>query len=90
MTYADQIYSKSFYVNLVNFVKYKYLSKNKTENSLLYIPRKFIDPNYFSSYPKEQTIDDYFDNLSFVTQKWKNDQSLCEEVIVVGLEQKKY
>ena len=74
LTYADQIYSKSFYVNLVNFVKYKYLSKNKTENSLLYIPRKFIDSNYFSSYPKEQTIDDYFDNLSFVTQKWKNDQ----------------
>ena len=74
LTHADQIYSKSFYVNLVNFVKYKYLSKNKTENSLLYIPRKFIDSNYFSSYPKEQTIDDYFDNLSFVTQKWKNDQ----------------
>lgn len=74
LAHADQIYSKSFYVNLVNFVKYKYLSKNQTENSLLYIPRKFIDSNYFSYYPKEKTIDEYFANLSFVTQKWKNDQ----------------
>ena len=56
LTHADQIYSKSFYVNLVNFVKYKYLSKNKTENSLLYIPRKFIDSNYFSLIQKNKQL----------------------------------
>ncbi len=74
LAHADQIYSKSFFLNLTNFVKNKYLSKDKTEKYILYIPRKFIDENFFSNYISEKTIDEYFENLGFVNQKWKNDQ----------------
>ena len=74
LAHADQIYLKSFFLNLTHYVKNQYLSKKKTENSILYIPRKFIDENFFSHFISENTIDEYFENLSFVTQKWKNDQ----------------
>ena len=74
LAHADQIYPKSFFLNLTHFVKNQYLSKKKTENSILYIPRKFIDENFFSHFISENTIDEYFENISFVNQKWKNDQ----------------
>ncbi len=74
LAHADQIYPKSFFLNLTHYVKNQYLSKKKTENSILYIPRKFIDENFFSHFISENTIDEYFENISFVNQKWKNDQ----------------
>ncbi len=74
LAHADQIYPKSFFLNLKHFVNNQYLSQKKTENSILYIPRKFIDENFFSHFVSESTIDEYFENLSFINQKWKNDQ----------------
>ncbi len=74
LAHADQIYSKSFFLNMETYVNNKHLSRNKTENSILYIPRKFLDENFFSHNLSEKTVDEYFENLSFVNQKWKNDQ----------------
>jgi len=74
LAHADQMYSKTFFLNLSSYVNNKYLLKRKTEESILYIPRKFIDENFFSHYLSEKTIDEYFDNLGFINQKWKNDQ----------------
>ena len=74
LAHADQMYSKTFFLNLSSFVNNKYLHKRKAEKSILYIPRKFIDENFFSHFLTEKTVDEYFDNLGFVNQKWKNDQ----------------
>ncbi len=74
LAHADQIYSKTFFLNLASFAKFKYFSKKKTENALLYIPRKFVDDNFFTHNLSESTVDQYFESISFVNQKWKNDQ----------------
>ena len=73
LAHADQIYSKTFFLNLSSYVNNKYLDKKETEKSILYIPRRFIDENFFSHFLSEKTVDEYFNSLSFVTQKWKND-----------------
>jgi len=72
LAHADQIYSKTFFLNINSFINYKYLNKSKTENAILYIPRKFLDDKFFENYPNEETTDGYFENLNFISQKWKN------------------
>ena len=72
LAHADQIYSKTFFLNVNSFINYKYLNKSKTENSILYIPRKFLDNKFFENYLNEETIDGYLENLNFINQKWKN------------------
>jgi len=74
LTHADQLYSKTFFLNLKAFVENKFMSQKKTSNSILYIPRKFLDEKIFTTLPNEQAIDHYFENLNFAVQRWKNDQ----------------
>ena len=74
LSHADQLYSKTFFLNLNAFINNKFINNEKTNNAILYIPRKFLDQKIFSTFPNEEAIDHYFENLNFVVQKWKNDQ----------------
>ncbi len=72
LSHSDQIYPSFVLKNLKNFVTEKIISKEKLNNSYLYIPRKYLSHDFFKNYPSDYLINRYFDNLNFSGQKWKN------------------
>ena len=72
--HIDQIYTKSFFLNLKNLIDGKYVSKDKLNRTIFWIPRKFVDEDFFTKrpWPLKQTVNNYFDNLNFASQPWKN------------------
>jgi hypothetical protein len=72
--HVDQIYTRSFFVNIKQLIDGKYIEKNKLNNTIFWIPRKFADDDFFSKkpWPQKKTVDRYFENINFSSHNWKN------------------
>jgi len=72
--HVDQIYNKSFFVNIKQLIDGMYVEKDKLDKTIFWIPRKFADDDFFSKrpFPLKKTVDKYFESINFSGHPWKN------------------
>ena len=72
LSHSDQIYPDYVFINIISLINEKIITKEVLKKSFFYIPRKYLDKNYFEKYPSKYMSDRFFLNLNFSLLKWKN------------------